>query len=413
MKIDCLVLGAGMVGISAAIHLQKRGRAVALIDRRGPAEETSYGNAGLIQREGVVPYMFPHAWREILDNALKRGTASNYHLSALPRIAPFLFRYWKASSPEGKAASTRALAKLVEQCLVEHEALMEAAGVTGMMRRTGYIRAYRSRQKLDEAVAEDAAVRREYGVEAVPLDPAALSVLEPHLKGDFVGAVHNTDPVSVADPRALGQAYAALFQKLGGQMIEGEARSLEQTATGWRLATRQGWIEAPDVVVALGPWSNDVLRGQGLSVPLGWKRGYHMHYRADGNATLNRPVIDTDYGYCITPMMQGIRLTTGAEFADRDAPSTPVQLTRLEPFARTVFPLGERVDAEPWLGRRPCLPDMLPIIGPAPGKKGLWLDFGHQHLGFTLGPISGRLIAELVTGETPSLDLTPYRADRF
>lgn len=414
MKTDCIVLGAGMVGISAAIHLLKRGRSVALVDRRGPAEETSYGNGGLIQREGVVPYMFPREWKLILQHALQRGTDSHYHLSALPQIAPYLFRYWAASSPERKAQSTRSLARLVEHCLTEHEILMQAAGVTGMMRRTGYIRGYRSAAKLEAARAEDEAVRREFGVTAVPLDAKALSELEPHLRNNFAGGIHMTDPVSVADPGALGRAYADLFTKLGGKLIEGEAKSLEQTNDGtWRVATRSGWLEGKDAVVALGPWSDDITRPLGLHIPLGWKRGYHMHYAAEGNATLIRPVIDAEYGFCITPMMKGIRLTTGAEFALRDAPSTPVQLDRVEPVARALFPLGARVDDQPWLGRRPCLPDMLPVIGPVPGKKGLWLNFGHHHLGFTLGPVSGRLLAEMMTGEAPIVDPVPYRADRF
>jgi D-amino-acid dehydrogenase len=331
----------------------------------------------------------------------------------LPKIAPYLFRYWQASTPEKKAASTRSLAKLIEKCLVEHEALAEAAGVTGMFRRTGYIRAYRSAQKMETSQAEDEATRREYGINSVRLDAAAFAALEPHVKFDFVGAVHMTDPISVADPGALGKAYADLFTKLGGQFVQGEARTLEQTATGWRVATASGWLEAPEAVVALGPWSDDVMRAQGLPVPMGFKRGYHMHYRAEGNASMSRPVIDTAYGYCITPAMKGIRITTGAEFADRDAPATPVQLDAVEPVARSIFPLGARVDSEPWLGRRPCLPDMLPVIGPAPGKRGLWLDFGHHHLGFTLGPISGRLLAEMIAGETPSLDPAPYRVDRF
>lgn len=414
MKTDCIVLGAGMVGISAAIHLLKRGRSVALVDRRGPAEETSYGNGGLIQREGVVPYMFPHDWKTILQHALRQGTDSHYHLSALPQIAPYLFRYWAASSPAGKARSTRSLAKLVEHCLTEHEALMQAAGVTGMMRRTGYIRGYRTAAKLDAARAEDESVRKEYGITALPLDAKALADLEPHLRNNFAGAIHMTDPVSVADPGALGRAYADLFTKLGGKLVEGEAKSLEQTTEGkWRVAARNGWLEADSAVVALGPWSDDITRPLGLRIPLGWKRGYHMHYATEGNATLIRPVIDAEYGFCITPMMKGIRLTTGAEFALRDAPPTPVQLDRVEPVARGLFPLGARVDDEPWLGRRPCLPDMLPVIGPVPGKKGLWLDFGHHHLGFTLGPISGRLLAEMMTGETPVVDPAPYRADRF
>jgi D-amino-acid dehydrogenase len=165
--------------------------------------------------------------------------------------------------------------------------------------------------------------------------------------------------------------------------------------------------------VALGPWSDDVFGPLGYRMPLGWKRGYHRHYRAEGNATLSRPVIDADHGFAMAPMAKGIRVTTGAEFALRDAPKTPVQLTRVEPIARDMFPLAEPVDPEPWLGRRPCLPDMVPVIGPAPRHKGLWFCFGHHHLGFTLGPVTGRLLAEMMTNEAPFTDPGPYRADRF
>jgi len=124
-------------------------------------------------------------------------------------------------------------------------------------------------------------------------------------------------------------------------------------------------------------------------------------------------VLDAENGYCLTPMRKGIRLTTGAEFALRDAPPTPVQLDRSEPLAREIFPLERRIDAEPWLGSRPCLPDMLPIVGPAPRHSGVWFNFGHHHLGFTMGPVTGRLIAEMLTGEAPFTDPRPYAADRF
>ncbi len=413
MKVDIFVLGAGMVGISAAIHLQKRGRAVALVDRRGPAEETSYGNAGLIQREGVVPYMFPREWSAILSYAKNNKTDAYYQWASLPSIAPWLYRYWAASTPDGKARSVRAMLPIIERCVVEHEALMQEAGITGMLRRTGYLRVYRSAEKLEAAVKTDEAEKRAYGIGVKVIDKSGLSELEPHLKGGLAGAIHLTDPVSVADPGAVGRAYADLFVKLGGKLIEGEGKSLEQGGSGWRVATRTGWLEAPEAVVALGPWSDDVTRSLGLKIPLGWKRGYHMHYRAEGNATLTRPVIDAENGYCITPMTGGIRLTTGAEFAHRDAPRSLVPLTRAEPRARDIFPLAERRDGEPWLGRRPCLPDMVPVIGKAPGKSGLWLDFGHQHLGFTLGPVTGRLLAEMITGEAPFTDPSHYRADRF
>jgi D-amino-acid dehydrogenase len=151
----------------------------------------------------------------------------------------------------------------------------------------------------------------------------------------------------------------------------------------------------------------------GYRLPLGVKRGYHVQFTPRGNATLNRPVLDAEHGYALTPMRQGIRLTTGAEFARRDAPPTPVQLNRVEPLAREIFPLGKRVEAAPWLGSRPCLPDMLPIVAAAPRHPGLWFNFAHHHLGFTLGPATGRLLAEMMTGETPFTDPIAYAADRF
>ena len=177
--------------------------------------------------------------------------------------------------------------------------------------------------------------------------------------------------------------------------------------------TEGGPLRGGAAVVALGPWSDRILKPLGYRIPLGVKRGYHRHYRPQGNAVLHRPILDVDGGYLIAPMAQGIRLTTGAEFARHEAPPTPVQVDRAEPKARALFPLADPVEDQPWMGARPCLPDMLPVIGPAPRHPGLWFDFGHQHHGLTLGPVSGRLLAAMMTGEDAFTDPAPYRADRF
>jgi D-amino-acid dehydrogenase len=410
---DVIVLGAGIVGVSTALHLQRRGRSVVLVDRRGAGEETSYGNTGIIQREGVVPYPFPRQLGLMAQYALNLRPEANLHWSALPRIAPWLYRYWQASTPERLAATARAAQPLIERCIVEHEALMTEAGIAGMMRRTGYLRLYRSESALEAETARDEDWRRTYGITYEVVDAGKLASLEPHLKGPSVGGIWMPQPVSVADPSGVAKAYARLLQERGGRFLQGDARSLAPLGAGWRVRTEAGEIAADAVVVAMGPWSDDVLRRLGYDIRLGVKRGYHMHFKAQGNATLNRPVIDVQYGYALTPMVKGIRLTTGAEFALRDAPPTPVQVDRAEALAREVFPLGERVEAEPWLGRRPCLPDMLPMVGKAPRHDGVWVNFGHHHLGFTMGPVTGRLLAEMMTGEAPFTDPTPYRADRF
>jgi D-amino-acid dehydrogenase len=413
LKADVLVLGAGMVGVGAALHLQKRGRDVVLIDRREVAGEgTSFGNAGMIECASVFPYMFPRDFGEILHYALNRSPQVRYSLADLPVFLPWLVRYFLASSPERSLHSTMAELPLIRRSLIEHEELIAEAGVPELLRRTGWIKMYRSDATLAKALG-DFERAKPYGVEAEVLDDAAIKLREPHFAGEFKGAIHFTEPGFVPDPGGLANAYAALFRRKGGRFLAGDARTLEPAAGGWRVNVDHGAVSAREAVVALGPWSDLVFDRLGYSIPLSVKRGYHLHLAARGNAVLNHPVLDADQGFVLAPMNRGIRLTTGVEFARRDAAPTPVQLRRALPLAHALFPLGEAVDANPWMGARPCLPDMLPVIGRAPRHAGLWFDFGHQHHGLTLGPATGRLLAEMMTGETPFADPTPFAVERF
>ena len=413
MKTDALVLGAGIVGVSVALHLQARGRAVVLLDRRGVAEETSFGNAGLIQREGVVPYGFPHDFGALFRYGLNRTIDAHYHLTALFDLAPFLWKYWRHSRHDRHAEIARLYSRLIEHCVSEHDALAREAGATQLIRRKGWMRVFRTARERDLRFAEAASWRAEFGVNFSALDAKELREKEPHLTPTLVGALHWTDPTTVIDPQGLALAYLKLFESRGGRFVQGNALSLRQESDGWSVRTAEGPLQAGAAVVALGPWADVVTRALGYDLPLAVKRGYHMHYRAAGKAVLNHAVLDTERGYMLAPMPRGIRLTTGAEFALRDAIRTPVQLGRAEPLARELFPLSERLDTEPWMGARPCTPDMMPIIGKAPRHAGLWFAFGHAHHGLTLGPVTGRLIGEMIAGETPFIDPAPYRAERF
>jgi D-amino-acid dehydrogenase len=413
LKADVLVLGAGMVGVSAALHLQQRGRDVMLVDNHTLAgEETSFGNAGLIECASVFPYMFPRDFAQILRYAMNRAPQVRYQFADLPAFLPWLVRYFIASAPERALRSAMAELPLIRRSLPEHEALIAEAGVPELLRRTGWIKLFRSDATLANAGAELERARP-YGVTGEMLDGKAIAEREPSLTGDFAGAVYLPAPGFVPDPGGLTKAYAALFQRKGGRFVVGDARTLQQDAGGWRIAGRDGAAVAREAVVALGPWSDLVFRPLGYSIPLGVKRGYHLHLESRGNAVLNHPVLDSDLGYLLAPMNRGIRLTTGVEFARRDAPPTPVQIQRALPRAHALFPLGDAVDAKPWIGARPCLPDMLPVIGKAPRHAGLWFDFGHQHHGLTLGPATGRLLAEMMTGEAPFADPGPFAAERF
>jgi D-amino-acid dehydrogenase len=413
LKADVLVLGAGMVGVGAALHLQQRGRDVILIDRHPQAgEETSFGNAGLIEAASVFPYMFPRDFRQIWRYAINGSPQVRYQFADLPSFLPWLMRYYFASSPERALHSAMAELPLIRRSLIEHEALIAEAEVPELLRRTGWLKVYRSEATLSNAVGEFERAKA-YGVAGEILDGKAIAVREPNLTGDFAGAVYLPAPGFVPDPGGLAKAYAALFTRKGGRFFLGDARTLAQDSGGWRVRGPDGSAVAREAVVALGPWSDLVFAPLGYSIPLGIKRGYHLHLAPRGNAVLNHPVLDADLGYVLAPMNRGIRLTTGVEFARRDRPPTYIQIERALPRARALFPLGKPVDAKPWMGARPCLPDMLPVIGRAPRHAGLWFDFGHQHHGLTLGPATGRLLAEMMTGETPFADPTPFAVERF
>lgn len=411
-RFDVLVLGAGMVGTSCAAHLASRGLATALVDRAGPGEGTSYGNAGIIDNAAFVPMAFPAHLPTLVKYAMGRTPHLNLHWSFLPRLAGWLFQYWRQSSPENIIASAERLAPLALHAVSEHKALAKAAGAEHLIRDGGWMHIYRTAADAAGDKADHALMER-FGVAVKVLDRDGLAELEPHLKRDLMGASWVTGASSTPDPEGLTKAYAAHFATLGGAFVSADARGLVQRGDGWVLATEDGLIAADQVVVALGPWAGDLLKGYGIDVPIAAKRGYHMHFSARGNAVLNRPIVDVAGGYCLTPMAKGYRMTTGAEFAERDAPATPVQVDRAEAMARDLFPLAERREAQPWLGRRPNTPDGVPVIGPAPGRPGMWLALGHGHWGLTLGPATGRLIADLVTGATPYVDPAPLSLDRF
>ena len=410
-RTEVLVLGAGMIGTGTALQLARRGHRVTLVDRRAPGEETSHGNAGLIQCEAAVPYAFPRDLATLWAAATGRSTAIAWHAAALPGLAAPLARYWWHSAPARHARQAQAYAALIRHAVPEHELLMTEAGAQALVGRGGYHSVFRSPRALDDAlaVARDTAAR--FGVRHEALDGEALARAEPGLHGRLAGAIHWPDPWPCTDPGALTAAYARHLQALGGRLLRGDAATLRRAGSGWRVDTADGPVEAPQAVLALGPWTRAAAARLGLRLPLFVKRGYHQHFR--GGPGLHRPLLDAERGYVLAPMARGIRLTTGAEFARLDSAPTPVQLPRVTAAARELLDLPSEVDDTPWLGNRPCTPDMLPLIGRAPGQPGLWLHAGHGHQGFTLGPASGRLLAELIEGTTPFTDPTPYDPARF
>jgi threonine/homoserine/homoserine lactone efflux protein/glycine/D-amino acid oxidase-like deaminating enzyme len=245
-----------------------------------------------------------------------------------------MFDYWRWSAPEKLEETARVMRPFFAQAIETHRELMTVAGAERYFRQTGWLELYARPESL---AAQDRrlALSREYGIDNVKLTQAETLELEPHLKGSFAGTIWCKGADTVSSPGGVTKAYAEAFTKAGGRFAIGDAMTLEKVKGGYRVQTADGPVTARQVVVALGIWSKALVAKYGYSVPLSAKRGYHRHYKAAGNAFLNRQVCDEDVGYVLCPMEQGIRLTTGVEIALPDAPSTPVQVDR-------ALPLGAR-----------------------------------------------------------------------
>jgi D-amino-acid dehydrogenase len=416
MKNTVAVLGAGIVGVSCALELQRRGHDVTIFDRVAPGRETSYGNAGVIARSSLMPFNNPGLWAS-LPKLLKNHSASfRYNPLFLTRNLPWALGFLSSARASAFRETTAALDALIRLSTKEHQRLLVEAGAAHRLRTNGWLFLYRSEQGFaGSQLSRDTFDK--FGISTQALNSHELSELEPDLKPLFPRALWIKDTCSVDNPGRVVEAYATLFVSRGGRikqaLIGGIGRSDANDA--WQIAEESGRVhEAARVVLALGPWTKEFAKKSlGLSVPMAFERGYHMHYRAVGSAALRRPIYDTGGGYVLSPMEQGLRLSTGVQLTARDAPKNLVQLELAERSAREAFPLDSRLETDAWLGSRPTLPDSRPIIGECPRHPGIWLAFGHQHIGFSTGPGTASLLASMMAGEACAFDPTPFRPSRF
>ena len=413
------VLGAGMVGVATALELQRLGAQVTLIDRRDPGQETSYGNAGVIARSSLMPFNHPDLWKS-LPTLLRNNTASlRYNKAFMLRNLGWGVSYLRHASQAAFEETTTALDALIRLSTTEHQRLLAEVGESQRLRDNGWLFLYRNQAAFDGGqLGRD--TMDHFGVRTQVLDRQALHDLEPVLNASvFEKALWVQDTYSVDSPGQVTAAYARAFAARGGIISTRQLQTLQRNGEGWDVLDDSGQASYfEQVVVALGPWSKQFMGRMGIRVPMAFERGYHMHYApgaGDGtSARLQRPVYDTGGAYVLSPMEQGLRLSTGVELNRCDAPMKPVQLEIAEAAARKALPLGERLEHPLWMGRRPTLPDSRPIIDEMPGRPGLWLAFGHQHIGFSTGPGTAALLAGMMLGDKNlPLNPHPFRASRF
>ncbi|WP_287877915.1 FAD-dependent oxidoreductase [Aquitalea sp.] len=411
---EVIVVGAGVVGIAIALQLRLEGFAVTLLDRGEPAMETSYGNAGAFAISDVIPLAEPGVLRKVPGWMLDPLGPLALRWRYLPSLLPWLLRFLAASRPSRVATLTRDLSALLGRVNQDYAALIDKAGLGAMWRRHGNLTLYRNQQEFDAALPAWEEKRR-HGVQWQALSRSELLEQEPLLAEEWQYAVRVPDWSHVDDPYTFSRGLFDAFVREGGRFVQDEVlATLEQggRVSGVETASH-GRLQAAATVIACGVWSDRFTRQHRYRVPLESERGYHVNLPRAG-VQLHHFIQCASESFVILPMAGGgLRLAGTVELAHRDAPPDWRRAHILLDKARRIVGDFSTEDMTVWMGNRPSLPDTVPIIGPAPGQPGLWFATGHGHLGLTLAATTALLLADMLQGKTPALDMQPYRMCRF
>ena len=410
---DMLVIGAGIVGVAVALRLQQEGQDVLLIDRERVAAQASRGNAGALAFSDILPLASPGILRKapqwLLDPLGPLAIRPRY----LPHVAPWLFQFWRASRPARVRASTAAQAAMMDLSAAETPLMLAAAGATGMLRSDGVLHLYESEAEL-QAAQSGWQARANHGIAFTHLHGAqAIAEQQPGLSPALVAATFVPGWKTVSDPLQLVEALARQLERQGGRIRRADAAALVPGADGITVRLRDGRaLVARHVVVAAGAWSHRLARTLSEHIPLETERGYNTTLPA-GAFDLKRQLTFDGHGFVVTPLDCGVRVGGAVEFAGLDAPPNFARAATLLAKAKRFMPGLRTEGGTQWMGFRPSLPDSLPAIGPAAADKRVVYAFGHGHLGLTQAAATARLVADIVSGRPPPLDLAPFRPQRF
>ena len=406
------IIGAGIVGVATAAYLKRDGHDVTVVDMRPPGEYCSFGNAGILSPGSCVPLALPGIERKVPGYLADPLGPLAIRWGYLPKAAPWLLRFLAASRLKRVNQIADALRPLLRETFDAYAPLVQHAGVQDLIRQTGYVVAYEKRASyVRDTLAWK--LRRDRGVVVDELDEAGLKKLMPQLTGRYEMGLYLPEQGYVANPERLTKSLAAQFQRDGGWVLQREVRDIEMGPNGPRaLLTDNGTIPVETLVICAGSHSTEFTRKLGDRLPLEAERGYHVTY-SDPRVELPMPVFMPEYKFFITPMEMGLRIAGQSEFAGIRAEPNYARADILAKHMQRIFPGISTADTTKWMGRRPSMPDSLPVIGRSTKFANAYYGFGHGHIGLCSGAPTGRIIADLVAGRHPAVDIRPYRPDRF
>lgn len=400
-----------MVGVSTALWLQRAGRSVTLVDRAGPAGGTSYGNAGVLAAASVVPVPTPGITAKAPGMLLSREQPLFLRWSYLPRLVPFLRRYLGNSDRATVERIAAGLTTLLQDTTDQHFALAEGTGAERYLRRGDYAYGYEDEKALEkDAFTWD--LRHRSGFRTETLRGDEIAAYDPALAERFGVVVTCPEHGQVTDPGAYVRALARAFEDAGGEVVVSNVRDFRMSGTqAAAVITDAAEIVADTFVLTTGAWSGPLARRLGIRVPLESERGYHIEF-VNPSIALRSPTMVTSGKFVATSMEGRLRCAGLVEFGGLEAGPSRAPFEFLRRNAARVFPDLEYDRIDEWMGHRPATSDSLPVIGRAPRARNVWLGYGHQHVGLTAGPKTGRWLAGLITGQAPNADLGPFRPDR-
>jgi D-amino-acid dehydrogenase len=407
-----VVIGAGVVGLSAAIALEARGLAVTVLEREAPAAGASAGNAGAFAFTDILPLASPGILRKapkwLLDPLGPLSIPPSYAM----QIAPWMFRFWRACSASRVAHSTAAQTALMDLSKAALEPFLTETGTASMLRKEGNLQVYESQAELDASLPGWKA-RAEHGIEFRHMDAAGMAEIQPGLAPRFTHGTFTPGWYSIADPKLYTLALADHFRARGGVIERAEVSGLKAIDGGVEIATADGRTRRVErVVLAAGAFSHLLARGLGENIPLETERGYNTTLPADA-FDLRTQVTFGGHGFVVTRLSTGIRVGGAVELGGLKLPPNFRRSEAMLEKARRFLPGLKPDGGVQWMGFRPSMPDSLPAIGRARATANVVYAFGHGHLGLTQSAGTARLVAELLTGQPTSIDIAPFSPQRF
>ena len=405
------VIGAGIQGVCISLCLIKKGFKVTLIDRDDPGKESaSYGNAGHFSPYASIPFNRPDIFIDVPSMLFSSTGPLAIKWSYIPKMIPWLLKFIKNCTKKKMMHTAKYMHQILDLAIPAYDELFEEIDISGLVENKGIIYFWTDKDLKSRELEIN--IRKELGVKQQLLKPHEIHDLEPHIKQIYHGGVLYPQARHTRNPKKILLKLFDLFVKRGGRF---EKKNVQSISFGEDnkpvIKTDLDFFKFDKAVIACGAFSKKITDKLDEKIPMETERGYHVHFK-NHDHLLSRPVIFLNRGFGITPMEQGLRVVGTVEFGGLDNPLSKKRILNLVNNAKYLFPeLKEHHDE--WLGFRPTLPDFLPVIGPSKKNKNLFYSFGHNHLGWTLGAISGKIISKMIAEENTNLDLSPYNSLRF